>query len=121
MFKKAVPVWKNVDNYKDKLNTHLIFRENVDNIKGCTLKIAVADWYKLYVNGEYVGSGPARSAAGYGRVDEYDLSEYDCGTENNEIVIYVAGFYCKSLTSVWQESYLCAELVCDDEVIKYSG
>ena len=121
MFKKAVPVWKNVDNYKDKLNTHLILRENVDNIKGCTLKIAVADWYKLYVNGEYVGSGPARSAAGYGRVDEYDLSEYDCGTENNEIVIYVAGFYCKSLTSVWQESYLCAELVCDDEVIKYSG
>ena len=74
MFIKAVPVWKNVDDYKEKLNTHLIFRENAQSLTGCSLKIAAADWYKLYVNGEYVGSGPARSAVGYGRVDEYDLS-----------------------------------------------
>ena len=121
MFIKAVPVWKNVDDYKEKLNTHLIFRENAQSLTGCSLKIAAADWYKLYVNGEYVGSGPARSAVGYGRVDEYDLSVYDKGTGDNEIVIYAAGFYCKTLTSVWQESYLCAELVCDDDVIKYTG
>lgn len=119
MFEKAIPVWNQETEYKEKLNTHLVFSERTGSLSGCTLKIACADWYKLYINGEFVGAGPARSAVGYARVDEYNLSGF--GGENNIIVIYVAGFYCKSLTSVWQNSFFAAELCCGDNVLKYTG
>ncbi len=122
MFQKAVPIWVESKTYKDKLNKHLIFREMVDNIEGqCKLKIAAVDWYKLYINGVYVGAGPARSALGYARVDEYDLSKIENCADKNEIVVYVGGFYSKSLASVRQDSFFSAEIVCGDDVVKYTG
>lgn len=120
MFSKAIPVWKDIDNYKDKLNVHLVFREIEDSLEGYKIKIAASDWYKLYVNDEFVGAGPARAAQGYARVDEYDLTAFH-NNGKNEIVIYVAGFYCKTLTTVWQDSFLAAEIIRDDEVVKYTG
>ena len=122
MLKKAIPVWVECKTYKDKLNTQLVFRETMDSFSGnCKLKIAAADWYKLYINGKYAGAGPSRSAWGYARVDEYDLSQYENTDGKNEIVVYAAGFYCKSLTSVWQDSFFAAEIICNDDVIKYTG
>ena len=122
MLKKAISVWVDRNNYKDKLNTHLIFRERMESLgRDFKLKIAAADWYKLYINGKYVGAGPARTAWGYARVDEYDLAQYENACGENEIVIYAAGFYCKSLTSVWQDSFLAAEITCGDDVVKYTG
>lgn len=120
MLQKAIPVWIECKTYKDKLNTHLIFRDKVSCPEG-KLKIAAADWYKLYINGKYAGAGPARTAWGYARVDEYDLSEFKDADGESEIVVYVGGAYCKSLTSVWQDSFFAAEITCGDDVVKYTG
>jgi alpha-L-rhamnosidase len=38
-----------------------------------TLKITASALYRVYINGEFLGYGPARAAHGYFRVDEYDL------------------------------------------------
>ena len=122
MFINAVPVWHKYLNYEDKLNRHLIFREKMDSLKDVKLSIAAADFYRLSVNGNFVGFGPARTAKGYARVDVYDLSAFDNGAEeDNEIIIEVAGFYCKSLSTVHQESYLCAELILNGAAVKYTG
>ena len=45
MFSKAIPVWKDIDNYKDKLNVHLVFREIEDSLEGYKIKIAASDSY----------------------------------------------------------------------------
>ena len=74
MFNKAIPIWGKYDGFTEKLNRHLIFRETAESLKGAVLNIAAADFYRLMVNGEFVGFGPARTAKGYARVDSYDLS-----------------------------------------------
>ena len=122
MFIKAIPVWGNYVNYTEKLNRHLIFRETAESLKGTILNIAAADFYRLTVNGEFVGFGPARTAKGYARVDSYDLSGVkEADGKNNEIVIEVAGYCCKSMSTVLQNSFLCAELKVTGEVTKYTG
>ena len=111
MFLKAIPVWGNYLNDMDKLNRHLIFRETAESLDHVTIHIAASDFYRLTVNGEFVGFGPARTACGYARVDSYDLSGIKNGNhEKNEIVIEVAGYHCKSLSTVFGESFLCAEI-----------
>lgn len=120
MFKKAVPVWVKTEDYYEKLNTNLVFKTKAESLENTVLKLAAVDFYKLYVNGEFVGFGPARTAKGYARVDEYDLSEYSNPT-GNEIVIFAAGYYCSSLSTAKQESFLAAELQKNGEPILYTG
>ena len=72
MFRKAVPVWHN-----GGLNTHLLFTVTLDDLTDTVLRIAAADFYALYVDGVFLGWGPARTAAGYARVDEYRLTGID--------------------------------------------
>ena len=117
MFTKAIPVWGNYKDNTDKLNRHLVFRETVADLNGAVLNIAASDFYRLTVNGEFVGFGPARTAKGYARVDSYDLTEFGGG----EIVVEVAGYRCKSLSTCLQDSFLCAELTTGGEVLKYTG
>lgn len=49
------------------------------------IKIAAAQLYRIFVNGDFVGYGPARAAHGYSRVDSYDLSPW----QEKEILITV--------------------------------
>ncbi len=122
MFSKAIPVWGKYLNNIDKLNRHLIFQETVDSLNNVTIDIAASDFYRLTVNGNFVGFGPARTANGYARVDSYDLSGIKSSdNENNEIVIEVAGYHCKSLSTVLRESFLCAEITENGIVKKYTG
>ena len=37
------------------------------------LELAASNLYRLFINGELVGYGPARAAHGYGRLDTYSL------------------------------------------------
>ena len=120
MFQKAKPVWISTATEEEKYNRHLFFRLHADSLRGATLRIAAADFYRLSVNGAFVGFGPARAALGYARVDEYDLSALsDAG--QNEILISAAGYFCKSLSTARTPSFLCAELVRDGAVLAATG
>lgn len=109
MFQKAIAIWHDAG-----LNTHLIFRA-VGDFSGAALCVAAADFYKVYADGVFVGFGPARTAKGYARVDEYTL--LDCRV----ITIEVAGYGCSSLSTVRQQSFCCAEVRRDGAVLAATG
>ena len=137
MFQKACPVWIPNQTHQEKLNTQLLFAAEVPSLKGTVLNLTAVDFYRLTVNGHFVGFGPACTAKGYARVDSYDLSAYDNQTlyekddsvsgmirrrRPNEICIEVAGYHCCSLSTARQDSFLAAELL--DEAgtpILYTG
>ena len=126
MFQKALPIWIPNQTHQEKLNTQLLFTAEVPSLEATTLQLTAADFYRLTVNGHFVGFGPARTAKGYARVDSYDLSAYDNQKlyahdtsvrgmiqrrRPNEIRIEVAGYHCSTLATALQASFLAAELL----------
>lgn len=111
MFQNAIPVWA-----EQALNTHLIFRAEAVLSAPGTLRLTAADFYKLYINGKMAGFGPARTAKGYARVDEYPLA-----AGKNELIIEVAGYHCHSLSTVYQDSFFVAEVEEGGQAILYTG
>ena len=118
MFKKAVPVY--AENLSDKMNTHIMLKEDISSLVGCIVKITASSFYKLYVNDTFVAFGPARTAKGYARVDRFELSSYDNGKQN-QIRIEVVGYNCSSYYTPKQPSFVICEIEKDDEVIVYTG
>ena len=117
-FVHAMPVWEREP--EERLNRQLIFRETIGSLKNTVMKVSAADFYRLTVNGRFVAFGPARTALGYARVDEIDLSDYDRAGEN-EILIEVAGYDCCSLATCRQRSFLTAELFAGGASVRYTG
>lgn len=117
-FEKALPVF--AKGCERKLNYYLTLRAEAESLLGSMLCITACSFYRLSVNGSFVAFGPARAAKGYTRVDEIPLSAYDNGGVN-EIVIEVAGYYCKSLSAVRQPSFVIAELRKEGKAILYTG
>lgn len=118
MFKCAKPIFPK--GMKNEMNTFAAFRAEVDSLKEVKLSITAYTFYQLYVNGEFVAFGPARTAKGYARVDVIDLDKYHQDGKN-EIVVGVIGYNCRTLSTVYQSSFLTAELTCGGEVIAYTG
>ena len=73
-------------------------------------------FFRVFADGVFLAAGPARTAKGYLREDIYDLPN---GT--GEVVIEAVGYYCKSIATVWQPSYVMAEIRCQDQVLAYTG
>ena len=70
LMSKAVPVWG--ENLSEKYNQFLGFRADLDlkEETEVTFYLTARTYYRLYVNGEMIMNGPARTAAGYCRIDE---------------------------------------------------
>lgn len=118
MFKKAIPVY--AENLKDTLNTHIMLKESISSLEGCSIKISAASFYKLYVNDVFVGFGPARTAKGYARVDSFDLTAFN-NDAGNEIRIEVVGYACSSYYVPRQSSFVICEIMHENEVVLYTG
>lgn len=118
MFRLARPIFPKGMN--KEMNTLAAFRATAESLKNAKIKLAAYTFYQLYVNGELIAFGPARTAKDYARVDVIELDKYhkDGG---NEIVIGVIGYNCRTLSTVYQHSFLTAEIVRDGEVIAYTG
>ncbi len=80
------------------------------------LRVTGADSYRIWVNGEFAGFGPARTAYGYARVDEWPLDAWLRDGENH-IAIEVLSHGIDSYVSVLQPPFLQAEIVCDGTVV----
>lgn len=59
-----------------RINGEYFFVTRLRGIEKATIKIVARDFYNLFVNGEFVNFGPARTAHGHLRVDEINLSPY---------------------------------------------
>lgn len=85
-----------------------------------TLRLAGASLYRVWVNGQFAGHGPARAGHGFYRVDEWDLgSRLRDGT--NEVAIEVAGYNANSYYLLNQPSFLQAEILSANRVLVATG
>lgn len=119
-FRSAQPVWP--DGRQEEMNLMVGFRAKLTKpeAKPVVLRVAAATIYRVSVNGEFVGHGPARAAHGYYRVDEWDLTPRLRPGEN-VVAIEVAGYNVNSYYVLDQPSFLQAEVVSGDDVLASTG
>lgn len=118
MFIKAKPI--TIKETAGVMNGFTSFLTKIDSLVGAELHICAADFYRLSVNGSFVAFGPARTAKGYARMDRISLGKFN-RAKKNELVISVAGYGCRSMSTVLQQMFLWAEIVRDGKVIAATG
>ena len=114
MFLKAQPIW--VRGREREMNVSAEFRANVTLPGPGQLFLAGTAFYRVSVNGNFLAFGPARAAEGYVRQDVLALPAGEC-----DIRIEASGYYCRSLSTVLQPSFLTAEVRCEQEVLAWTG
>lgn len=116
-FQQAAPVW--IRGYRDTWNQTAGFYAIwgvEDPATPTILRITGADAYRVWVNGEHAGYGPARTARGYARVDEWDLTPR-LKAGKNHIAIEVHSHGIDSYVYVLQPPFLQAELMQENDVV----
>jgi alpha-L-rhamnosidase len=118
--KKALPVW--AEGRDKEMNLTLGFRGTFQASAGRehTVRITASTIYRLFLNGKFLGYGPARAAAGYFRVDEYQLGNQVRPGENI-LAVEVAGYNVNTYYTLDQPSFLQAEVVSGDRVLLATG
>ena len=81
------------------------------------LRMAAANVYRIFWNGEFLGYGPMRTAHGYALVHERTL----CGErEENILVVEVAAYNVNSYYTILQQPFFGAELKDKDGALSYT-
>src|SRR5690554_510614 len=119
MFLKAKPVWLN--GLQGKMNVQGIFsaKFQVEKRNDVNLIITGATLYRIKINGDFVGYGPARAPHGYAIVDTIDISDYLL-QGNNLVELEVAGYNCGSYYGTKQLSFICAEIIQKGSPLAYT-
>lgn len=119
-FKQAQPVW--AKGRETEMNLTLGFRGvfTAGKSDDPVLSITGSSLYRVFINGEYLGYGPARASHGYYRVDEYDLSSH-LKEGDNIVTVEVAGYNVNSFYTLDQPSFLQAEIRDGDQVLLATG
>ncbi len=84
------------------------------------LRATGATLYRVFLNGEFLGHGPARGPHGFYRVDEWELSSR-LKPGVNVVAFEVAGYNANSYYLLDQPSFLQAEVVAGDKVLASTG
>lgn len=80
---------------KDRLeewNTRLFFQYKVK--KASSIALVALDYYNIYIDGHFIGHGPARAARGYIRKDVYDLSDFENFVVTVEVLCWNIHTFC---------------------------
>jgi len=114
-FDSAYPIWP-AERETEK-NLFVGFRTIFDcsEQQDTILRIAASSLYRVYLNGQFVGHGPARGPHGFYRVDEWPLGNYL--HERNVLVIEVAGYNVNSYYLLDEPAFLQAEVVSDGRIL----
>lgn len=119
--KKAVPVW--AKGRETEKNLTLGFRgvfQSEQKENGFILKITASTIYRVFLNGEFLGYGPARACHDYFRIDEYNLCK-KIRKGQNILAIEVAGYNVNSYYTLDQPSFLQAELLLKGKPVLATG
>lgn len=87
------------DGKLDK-NVHMLFRKkfSIDKPERTVIRITADDYYKLYVNGSYVGQGPASGFHFSYYFNEFDITDY---LESGKNTIAIHAYYQGLINRVW--------------------
>lgn len=87
--------------YDGKLiNVHVLFRNKfyIDSLDKAIISISADDYYKLYINGTFICSGPAPGYPWHYYYNEIDITKY---VHNGENTIAVHTYYQGLINRVW--------------------
>lgn len=96
-------------------------------LSGITARLTARNFYRLYINGEIIMHGPARTAHGYARVDEVDVTWYlEPGINHIAIEVLAYGnehpiYNRYSNDCTMEDGMVIAEIVCEDKVLCATG
>ena len=81
-------------------NIHILFRKKfyIEKAEKTIIRITADDYYKLYINGSYVGQGPASGFHTSYYFNEFDITDY---LEIGENTIAVHAYYQGLINRVW--------------------
>ncbi len=115
-FTSAEAVWPEGLQYEMNITAGFItgFERPAGN--DALLRIAGSSIYRIYLNGDFIGHGPARAGHGYYRVDEWDLTGR-LGEGTNVLAIEAAGYNINSYYLLDQPSFIQAEVLSGNRVI----
>lgn len=83
------------------------------------LVITACNECRVFLNGSFLGFGPARASHGYSRVDEYELKKLQ---ETNLLVVEAAAYNTASYCTLDEPGFLQAEVRGEEgNVIVYTG
>jgi alpha-L-rhamnosidase len=120
-FVSAKPVWP--DGREREMNLHVGFRAVFDSPpagEASILRVTASTLYHAWVNGRFVGHGPARGPHGWFRVDEWSLAKH-LVRGRNVVAIEVAGYNANSYYVLDQPSFLQAEVVAGASALASTG
>lgn len=117
-FKKARPVW--LKGKEKEKNCTVGLSISFEGAEKAELSITAAGIYRLYLNGEFLGHGPARAAHGYYRVDRIELT-CEKLREQNMLAVETVNFYVNSFYVPGQPAFIQAELSRGDRILGYTG
>ncbi len=119
LFSKAQAIWPEGKQFEKNLSYG--FRAEFDKPqKKLILRVTGSSLYRIYLNNEFIGHGPARAGHGYYRVDEWDLSN-SLNDGTNILAIEVAGYNVNSYYLLDQPSFLQAEVVSGKKILAASN
>ncbi len=109
-FARAQPVW--AAGKADEKNVFLGFRGDFAARAGqkATLRIAASSLYRVFLNGAFVGYGPARGPNGFYRVDTWDLP---CRAGTNAVAVEVLNYNVPNYYIPKDAGFLQAEVLVD--------
>lgn len=114
-FVSARPIW--VADRQTEKNLFVGFRAEFDfpTSGRPVLRITASSLYRVYLNGRFVGHGPARGPHGHCRIDEWPLQPKAHG--RNVLAIEVTGYNANSYYLLDEPTFLQAEVVADGTVL----
>ncbi|NHN31302.1 family 78 glycoside hydrolase catalytic domain [Paenibacillus agricola] len=113
---------KQFEHKEDLKNLHMLARKSFVLSGGITdafLDISADDYYKVYINGKFVGQGPAQGNYFHYFYNRFEISAFLQAGENTIAVhVYYQGLICRAYNSADYRQGLIAEISVDGQVVE---
>ena len=119
-FQQARPIWPAGREREKNLSVGFRTSFEVSDQARVIVRLTGRTLYRLFLNGRFVGHGPARGPHGYDRVDEWDATP-QARPGLNVLAIEVAGYNVNSYYLLDQPAYLQAEVLVNGRVVRATG
>ncbi|MCQ6561602.1 family 78 glycoside hydrolase catalytic domain [Paenibacillus mendelii] len=124
LFHKELEIRQTHSHEESMKNVHMLIHKTFELNrvgKEAWLDITADDYYKLYINGQLVGQGPAQSSNDHYYYNRYNVTPY-LKQGNNVIAVhlYYQGLICRAYNSGDYRQGMIAELEMDGRLIVYS-
>ena len=119
LFTAAKPIWP--EDWEHEKNQTFGFKALIGR-KGekILFRVAASSMYRFFINGEFIGMGPARGPHDYYRVDEWDIAD-SLEKEINILAVEVVSYNINSFYLIDQPPFFQGEIIIDGKVVLATG